>query len=54
MRLRVKLDKEPKVVAHQGYISKQGDALNNKIERRLVHITTSYFKWYHNEKEVAD
>lgn len=46
------LDKDPKALVLNEYIYKQGQAANKKTSSRLCTIDSSYFRWYHNEKEL--
>lgn len=49
-----KLMKNPKIIVKSGYLTKQGDKPNKKVEKRLLVIRATDITWYHNERELRD
>lgn len=46
-----KLLKNPNGVVKSGYLTKQGDKANKKVEKRLMVVKAKEILWYHNDKE---
>jgi hypothetical protein len=44
--------KNPNCIVKSGYLTKQGDKPNKKVEKRLMIIKAKEILWYHNEKEL--
>jgi hypothetical protein len=51
-RIKNKLDANPHAFILKEDIYKQGQAANKKTSKRLCTIDSTYFRWYHNEKEL--
>lgn len=47
-----KLMKNPNCIVKSGYLTKQGDKPNKKVEKRLMIIKPKEISWYHNDKEL--
>ena len=47
-----KLTKNPHAIMKSGYLTKQGDKPNKKVEKRLMVLKQKTISWYHNDKEL--
>ncbi len=47
-----KLQKYPNGIIKSGWLTKQGEKPNKKVEKRLMILKSKNISWYHNDKEL--